>query len=94
MAWKEVNLKHWAKEAGIDINEIDQKLKLREVIIKLRKKRGLTQAEVAASINVSRSRIAQIETGVKLHKTSFDVLLRIIQALGYRYVIKAERLAA
>ena len=90
MAWKKVNLNRWADEAGVDINEIDQKLKLREIIIRVRTKRKLTQADVAEIVGVSRSRIAQIEAGVKLQKTSFDVLLRILQELGYRYSISTK----
>ena len=42
MAWKEVNLAKWADDMGVDINEIDQKLKLREVIIKIRNKKGMS----------------------------------------------------
>lgn len=94
MAWKKVNLARWADEMGVDINEIDQKLKLRELIIKIRNKKGLGQEELAELVGVSRSRIAQIETGVKLHRTSFDVFLRILQGLGYRYKIMASKLAA
>ena len=94
MAWKKANLERWADEMGVDINEIDQKLKLREMVIKVRTKRGLTQAEVAELVGVSRSRIAQIEVGVRLHKMSFDILLRVLQGLGCRYTITAKRLAA
>jgi transcriptional regulator with XRE-family HTH domain len=90
MAWKKVNLKRWADEARVDINEIDQKLKLREIILRVRTKRKLTQADVAKIVGVSRSRIAQIEAGVRLQKTSFDVLLRILQGLGYRYSISTK----
>ena len=90
MAWKQVNLKRWADEAGVDINEIDQKLKLREIIIRVRTKRRLTQADLAEIVGVSRSRIAQIEAGVKLQKTSFDILLRVLQGLGYQYTISTK----
>ena len=79
---------------GVDICEIDQKLKLREMIIGLRAKHRLTQAELAERVGVSRSRIAQIESGVKLHKMSFDILLRVLQGFGYCYEIRAKRLAA
>ncbi len=94
MAWKKVNLAKWADEMGVDINEIDQKLRLRDLIIKIRNKRGLTQDELAEIVGVSRSRIAQIESGVKLHRASFDVLLRILQGLGYQYRITAQKMAA
>ena len=94
MGWKKVNLEKWGDEMGIDINEIDQKLKLRDMIIKIRNKKGLSQEELAELVDVSRSRIAQIEAGVKLHRTSFDVFLRLLQGLGYRYRITASKLAA
>ena len=94
MAWKEVNLAKWADNMGVDINEIDQKLKLREMIIKIRNKKGMSQEELAEVAGVSRSRIAQIEAGIKLHQASFDVFLRILQCLGYRYKITATKLAA
>ena len=93
MAWKKVDLAKWSDQMGVDINEIDQKLKLRDMIIKIRIKKGLTQEELASAVGISRSRIAQIETGVKLHKTSFDIFLRILQCLGYKYNITANKLA-
>jgi transcriptional regulator with XRE-family HTH domain len=94
MAWEKVDLKRWADEMGVDLCEIDQKLKLRDMIIKLRAKQGLTQEEVAQCVGVSRSRIAQIENGVKLHKMSFDILLRVLQGFGYKYDIRAKKLGA
>ena len=93
-AWKRIDLQRWAAEVGVDIHEIDEKLRLRDVIVRVRKKRGITQDELARRVGVSRSRIAQIESGVKLHKMSFDILLRILQGLGYRYKITAKKLAA
>ena len=94
MAWKKVNLAKWADQNGVDINEIDQKLKLRNMIIRLRAQKGYSQEDLASIVGVSRSRIAQIETGVKLQKTSFDILLRILQKLGCHYSISARKLAA
>ena len=94
MAWKKVNLTKWADELSVDVNEIDQKLKLRDMIITIRNKKGLNQEELANLVGVSRSRIAQIEAGIKLQRTSFDVFLRILQGLGYRYRITASKFAA
>jgi transcriptional regulator with XRE-family HTH domain len=94
MGWKKANLSKWADEMGVDINEIDQKLKLRDMIVKIRTKKNLNQDELAELVGVSRSRIAQIEAGVKLHRTSFDVFLRVLQGLGYQYRITASKLAA
>jgi transcriptional regulator with XRE-family HTH domain len=94
MAWKKVDLSKWADELGVDINEIDQKLRLRDMIVKIRNQKSLSQEELAELVGVSRSRIAQIESGIRLHRTSFDVFLRILQGLGYRYKITASKLAA
>lgn len=94
MSWKRADLAAWADDLGVDINEIDQKLKLRELIVKIREKKGLNQQQLADLVGVSRSRIAQIEAGVKLHKTSFDIFLRVLQGLGYQYSIQAKKKAA
>jgi transcriptional regulator with XRE-family HTH domain len=94
MPWKKLNVSALADDLGVDINEIDQKLKLREMIVKVRAAKGLSQDELASLVGVSRSRIAQIEAGIKLHKMSFDVLLRVLNDLGYRYTITAKKLAA
>ena len=94
MAWKKVDLAKWSDDMGVDINEIDQKLKLRDMIIKIRSNKNLGQEELAELVGVSRSRIAQIEAGIKLDRISFDVLLRVLQCLGYRYKITACKLAA
>lgn len=94
MGWKKVNLNKWADEMGVDIYEVNQKLKLREMIIKIRNKKGLSQDSLAELVGVSRSRIAQIEAGIKLHRMSFDIFLRVLQGLGYRYKITASKLAA
>lgn len=94
MPWKETNIKQLADDLDVDINEIDQKLKLREIIVRVRTKKNLSQDQLAQIVGVSRSRIAQIEAGIKLHRTSFDILLRVVQGLGYRYKITTAKLAA
>ena len=94
ISWKKVKLSKWAYEMGVDLNEIDQKLRLRELIVKIRTQKKLSQEELALRVGLSRSRIAQIESGFKLHRTSFDVLLRILQGLGYSYKITASKVAA
>jgi transcriptional regulator with XRE-family HTH domain len=64
------------------------------MIVRIRLRRGLSQEQLAELVGVSRSRIAQIEAGIKLHRTSFDVLFRVLHGLGYRYKITATKMAA
>jgi predicted XRE-type DNA-binding protein len=59
MSWKKVDLAKWSDEMGVDINEIDQKRKLREMIVRVRQQRDLSQEELAELVGVSRSRISQ-----------------------------------
>jgi len=94
MMWRKMDLPHLADELGVDINEVDQKLKLREMIVRVRTSRGLSQDELARLVGVSRSRIAQIEAGVRMHRMSFDILLRVLNSLGYRYTITTRKFAA
>ena len=94
MTWRKIDLPHLADELGVDINEIDQKLKLRAMIVKVRTTRGLSQDELAGLVGVSRSRIAQIEAGVRMHRMSFDILLRVLNSLGYKYTITTKKFAA
>jgi len=54
----------------------------------------MSQEELAEVAGVSSSKIAQIEAGIKLYRASFDLFLRILQCLGYRYKITATKLAA
>lgn len=53
---------------------------LRQHLRALRKKRGLTQADVAALIGVSQARIAEIEANPGL--VSFDQLMKLLSAVG------------
>jgi len=64
------------------------------MIIKIRNKKGMSQEELAEVAVVLRSKITQIEAGIKLYRASFDVFLRILQCLGYRYKITVTKLAA
>ncbi|PVX35002.1 helix-turn-helix domain-containing protein [Janthinobacterium sp. 78] len=53
---------------------------LRQHLRALRKKRGLTQADVAALIGVSQARIAEIEANPGL--VSFDQMMKLLSAVG------------
>ena len=91
MPWKTVNIDEWAKELGINMNELRQKDRLITLIVKTRKQRGLTQAQLATLVGVSQPRIAQIENRVKIGKITFDVLLHILDGLGHDYKITTRK---
>lgn len=93
MPFETVNLEDLAAEWGIDYAEILEKQNLIRKIIKKRNKLGLTQAQLAELIEVSQARIAQIETGMKTRKITFDILFKILKALGcsYKITVKASK---
>ncbi len=76
-----------AKSLGVNAKEVHEKQKLMQLIVKVRKEKGLSQAALAKKVGVSQSRIAQIESGVGTAKITFDVLLNILMALGYDFKI-------
>jgi transcriptional regulator with XRE-family HTH domain len=91
MPWETVSLEEWAKELGIDIDELRKKNRLIETIVRIRNKLGLTQAQLATLVGVSQPRIAQIENRVKIGKVTFDVLFKILAALGHDYKIITKK---
>lgn len=92
MPWKEVSLEDLAVNLGIDLWEIRKKNSLIDQIKHERRKQGLTQSQLAALVEVSQSRIARIEGGVGTKNMSFDLLFRILAALGIECEIKTRRL--
>ena len=91
MPWKELKLEKWAKQKGIDLEELRQKEKLIKRIIRARKDLQLTQAELAKLVGVSQSLIVQIESRIKMDRITFDVLLNILQAMGFGYSISTRK---
>jgi len=91
-----VNIADLAKEWGIDYAEILEKQNLIKKIIKRRNKLGLTQGQLADLVEVSQPRIAQIETGIKTYKITFDILFKILKALGcsYKITVRANKAKA
>ncbi|PZA06052.1 MULTISPECIES: helix-turn-helix domain-containing protein [unclassified Meiothermus] len=59
---------------------------LGEVLRSLRKKRGLSQKDLAERLGVQRSRVAQIENTEGL-SLSLETLARFASALGYRLIL-------
>jgi transcriptional regulator with XRE-family HTH domain len=98
MPWVTITAKQVAKELGIDYEEQEQKQELIRKIVQIRQTLGLTQAQVAKLLGVSQSRIAKIESFIGVHKVSFDLLFRLLAALGYHCKIipqkRREKLAA
>ena len=91
MPWVTITAKQLAKELEINYEEQEQKQELIQKIVRIRKALGLTQAQMAKRLGVSQSRIAKIESCVGIHKVSFDMLFRILAALGYRCKIVPQK---
>jgi HTH-type transcriptional regulator/antitoxin HipB len=93
MAWKEMTTEELAKNLGVNAKEVHEKQKLMQLIVKVRKAKGLSQAALAKKVGVSQSRIAQIESGVGTAKVTFDVLLNLLSVLGYDFTIVPKKAA-
>jgi len=93
MAWKEMTIKELAESLGLDIGEVREKQRLMQMIVKTRKRKGLSQARLAKKVGVTQGRIAQIESGVGTVKVTFDVLLGILGTLGYDFKIVVKKAA-
>ncbi len=93
MPWEGLDIEQWAKERGVNLEELREKEKLIKQIVEARKKLSLTQSELAQKIGVSQSRISQIESRIKVDKLSFDILISILRKLGYKVSINAKKSA-
>ena len=93
MAWKEMSVEQVAKLLGANIAEVREKQRLIDMIVKVRKKRKLSQAALAKKIGVSQARIAQIESGIGTSKVTFDILFNILTELGYDYRVVTKEAA-
>ncbi len=95
MAWKEIKLDQLANTLSIEPNEVLEKQNLIRTIIRLRKKKGLTQADLAKKANISQGRIAQIESGIGTRKVSFDVILNLLGLLELDFhIVTKKKIAA
>ena len=93
MAWKEMSVDEIAKSLGVNPIEVREKQKLIQLIVKFRKKEGISQVILAKKVGVTQGRIAQIESGVGTAKITFDVLLGILGVLGYEFKIGLKKAA-
>jgi len=91
MSWKEMNFEALAKSWGVSPIEVREKQRLMKLIVELRKKKKMTQVQLAKLLKISQSRVAQIESGIGTSKISFDVLLKILTTLGWEFVLKLCR---
>lgn len=93
MPWKTKTIEDLALSLGLNSVEVREKQQLMEKIQTIRKKQGLSQSALAKEVGVSQSRIAQIESGVGTSKVTFDILLNILNILGYDYKIVPQKAA-
>jgi predicted transcriptional regulator len=93
MAWKEVNVEQLAKSLGVNISEVREKQRLVGLIVKIRKSKKISQSMLAKKLGVSQARVAQIESGIGTAKISFDVIFKILVALGYDYRVTTHKAA-
>lgn len=93
MAWKEMSVDQLAKSLGVNANEVREKQRLIQQIVKTRKQLKLSQAALSKKVGVTQSRIAQIESGVGTAKISFDVLLNLLTVLGFDFKIVSRKAA-
>ena len=83
--WRDIRDRHVARAGGEESVEAGKQELLAQVqghrLAEIRRSRGLTQAEVAERMGVTKGRISQIEQG-KI--SGQEVLLRYVSALGGR----------
>ena len=93
MPWEKISLKKLANQLGLDHDEVIEKHKLISKIKKVRSDLGWNQTELAERVGVSQSRIARIEGGVGTKNMSFDLLFRILAALGYKCTVSMKKVS-
>ena len=80
--WRVADAREFLGLSEADIALLDLKLALSRDLRARRRKRGLTQAELARQLGSSQSRVAKMETGDP--SVSMDLLVRSLLALGAR----------
>ncbi len=91
MPWETMSVEGLAEKLGVDIAEVREKQRLIRKIVAARKAKKLSQAALAKKVGVSQGRIAQIESGIGTAQISFDVLLKVLSALGIDYKITLKQ---
>ena len=78
--WKETSVQEFLKLSDADVQYIEMKLALSELLRHVREQRRLTQTKAAALLKTSQSRLARMEAGDP--SVSLDLLVRGLFALG------------
>ena len=79
MAWKEMSMDELAESLGLDVNEVREKQKLVQLIIKYRKEQKLSQAALAKKMGVSQPTVASLESRKDMRVST---LHRLVRACG------------
>lgn len=79
--------------SDVEMELIRQKKRLIQRLIDTRRKKGLSQAEVAELLGSKQPAIARMESG-QVGQVSMDFLLRAALVLGISVTIKAMKVAA
>ena len=93
MPFKEIKTRALAKDLGINFEEVKEKQRLIGKIIEVRKAKKMSQVSLAKKMNLTQSRIAQIESGVGTAKITFDVLFNVLHSLGYSVKLQVKKSA-
>lgn len=100
---KEVNkhnelISKWKKDEKFNkaYDQLDDEFALFDEMLTARKKAGLTQAQVAEKMKTKVPAIARLEAsgGKQNHSPSLNTLRKYAKAVGYRLVIRFEKLKA
>lgn len=64
------------------VSLLREKHRLLQVVIAMRKRARLTQAQLGRMADISQSRMAQIEAGIAKGPVSFDLIFLLLEVLG------------
>lgn len=93
MPWKKMTVNAIAKSLEVNVEEVHEKQKLIEQIVKARMAKQLSQASLAKKLGTRQSRIAQIESGIGTSEITLDILLNILVKLGFHFKITIKHVA-
>jgi ribosome-binding protein aMBF1 (putative translation factor) len=77
-------------EVRIGFEERRFYLQVARIVADLRAKAGLSQTELAKAAKVSQPLIARLEKGDQRRTPTFDMVSKILKALGYRLEIRIQ----